>query len=381
MSKAKVDRTWRGSAELTEKLVPIPSLQHDPENARRHPPRNIEAIRQSLDRYGQVLPVLMRGGVIVAGNGTVVAATELGWTHVAALSVDHLSEQEARARAIALNRAPELAEWDYAQLAESFKVLPEDLLPSTGFAEFEIGPLVRAGWETGAPKWVSYRTEMVPLESIHPHERNYRRHTPEQTAHLIESIRANGFYRNVVVARDGTILAGHGVVEACTQMGVVNIPVVRLDLDPTDSRALKILTGDNEIAQGADVDDRVLSELLKEILDTDVDGLLGTGFDADQLAALAFTSRPSSEFNDIDEAKEWVGMPGYDHAAPPIPVLVVRFESKEAREAFCAEKGIHVHSRRGGRIWSANWPPRRQDDPRSVAFTEAPAEAPAGEPQ
>ena len=85
------------------------------------------------------------------------------------------------------------------------------------------------------------RSETVPLDSLQDHPRNYREHPDDQLEHLIASIKEQGFYKNVAVARDGTILAGHGVVKAARKMGLEEIPVVRLDLEPDDPKALKLL--------------------------------------------------------------------------------------------------------------------------------------------
>lgn len=151
---------------------------------------------------------------------------------------------------------------------------------------------------------ILHASETVRVDALRPHRRNYRRHPAEERAHLVQSIRDHGVYRNVVVARDGTILAGHGVVEAAAEVGLDEIPVVRLDLDADDPRALKVLTGDNEIARLADSDDRVLAELLAEI---GVDDWLGTGFDDGAYAALIarFAEEP-------DDA--WAGMPEFEAA-------------------------------------------------------------------
>src|SRR5260221_379400 len=83
---------------------------------------------------------------------------------------------------------------------------------------------------------------MIALNQLKPHERNYRDHPEDEITHLMESIRANGFYRNIVVARDGTtILAGHGVVEAARRLGIEDIPAYRTDYDANDPRAIKLL--------------------------------------------------------------------------------------------------------------------------------------------
>src|SRR4029450_12354387 len=96
-----------------------------------------------------------------------------------------------------------------------------------------------------APTTTTAPLETVPLADLRPHPRNYRSHPPEQIAHLAESIRANGVYRNVVAARDLTLLAGRGVFEAAAPLGLETIPVRVLPLDPLSPPALKILAGDN----------------------------------------------------------------------------------------------------------------------------------------
>jgi hypothetical protein len=88
-----------------------------------------------------------------------------------------------------------------------------------------------------------------------------------------------------VIARDSTILAGHGLVEAARGLGIAQLPVIRLDIDPLDPRALQVLTGDNEIMHLRQIDDRALANLFKEIRDSG-GGLLGTGYDDASLALL-----------------------------------------------------------------------------------------------
>jgi len=66
--------------------VPIDSLSIDPANVRLHSERNIDTIKGSLARFGQQKPIVVdAANVVVAGNGTVLAAKALGWTHIAAV--------------------------------------------------------------------------------------------------------------------------------------------------------------------------------------------------------------------------------------------------------------------------------------------------------
>jgi ParB-like chromosome segregation protein Spo0J len=74
---------------------------------------------------------------------------------------------------------------------------------------------------------VSFTPEDVALDDLKPHPRNYQQHPDDELAHIMESIKTHGFYRNVVIARDGTILAGHGVTQAARKLGYTHVPVIR----------------------------------------------------------------------------------------------------------------------------------------------------------
>ena len=214
----------------------------------------------------------------------------------------------------------------------------------------------------------THAARLIKITTLRPHPQNYRDHTDEaHRAHIRASIEEHGFYRNVVTARDFTILAGHGVTEVSAEMGLEKVPVVKLDIDPDSSQALKILAADNMISNCAVDDDRMLTELLKQISDSA--DLLGTGYDGQQLAALAMITRTSSELQDFDAAAEWVGMPDYE--AGPIPVAVnIQFDTETVRLAFIDKMELEV-SKRQGRTWSTWWPPRERNDVASLHWDEA----------
>lgn len=93
--------------------VPCDSLVLDPANARKHGVPNLEAIKGSLATYGQRKPVVARRDTrtVIAGNGTLEAARELGWTDLAVVFT-YDDAITAAGFAIADNRTAELAEWD-----------------------------------------------------------------------------------------------------------------------------------------------------------------------------------------------------------------------------------------------------------------------------
>jgi len=127
---------------------------------------------------------------------------------------------------------------------------------------------------------------LVAIADLKPHPRNDGSHPPAEIAHLKASLTQHGIYRNVVIAQDGTLLAGHGVVEAARQVGYTHVPAERKPYGPDDPRALQILVGDNHIARLREQDDRMLAALLQGLAAEDPAALLGTGYDAEALAAL-----------------------------------------------------------------------------------------------
>ncbi len=209
----------------------------------------------------------------------------------------------------------------------------------------------------------THAARLIKLSTLKPHPLNYRDHSDEaHRAHIRSSIEEHGFYRNVVTANDFTILAGHGVAEVSAELGVDKVPVVKLDIEPDSTQALKILAADNKISNGAVDDERALTELLKQISD-DAD-LLGTGYDGQQLAALAMVTRTTSELNDFDAAAEWVGMPDYEAGVIPVAVNI-QFDTDEDRLAFIDKMELVV-SKRQGRTWSTWWPARQRNDVASL---------------
>ena len=181
------------------------------------------------------------------------------------------------------------------------------------------------------------KTEYINSDLLLEHPKNYRVHPDDQLEHLMKSIEQNGFYRNVVIAKDNTILAGHGVVKASRKLGLTSVPVIRLDIDSNSSKALKVLAGDNELGKLAEVNDRALSEVLKEIMSKDIEGLLGTGYDEMMLANLAMVTRPAKEIANINEAAEWLGMPDYEPTEVHYKISI-NFRSAEDRPHAAARR-------------------------------------------
>lgn len=339
---------------LRQLAVPIDSVESHPENPKIG---DVSAIAESLQRFGQVRTILVQDstGYVVAGNHTRKAAQALGWGFIAVARVD-LSDDEALAYMLADNRLAELGKYDNEVLAElTARALGAGGLAGTGYDEDDV--------LDGFANVV--QTERVPIADLRPHPRNYKEHPPEQLAQLERSLEDNGFYRDVVVANDGTILAGHGVVEAAKARGQRKVPVKRMPFGPDDDRAITIVTGDNELGKLAGRNDRALTDMLKEMADRGHD-LQATGFDAAMLANLRFVTTTEDETPTVDAAAEWVGMPEFTPMQQRI-TLVLAFDSEEKRGELIDQLGLII-AKKTKQTWSAWWPPRELEDLSSLRF-------------
>lgn len=142
---AKIDNIAEPYLHLA---VDINSLNLDPDNARVHPERNMESIKQSLAAYGQLKPVVVRreGMIVVAGNGTLQAARALGWTKIAAAIID-MSAVHAAGYGLADNRTAELADWNWEVVARLDKLIHEQEGVTIGWTSDELEVLRVAEWQ------------------------------------------------------------------------------------------------------------------------------------------------------------------------------------------------------------------------------------------
>lgn len=128
--------------ELTIERLAIADILLDPANVRIHGERNLETIKASLLRFGQQKPIVVDAdGIVVAGNGTVEAATALGWKKIDVVRTK-LKGADATAFAIADNRTAALADWDEGALALVLSDLDEPLLDAAGWNTDELGDLL-----------------------------------------------------------------------------------------------------------------------------------------------------------------------------------------------------------------------------------------------
>ena len=126
-------------------MMSVADLRFDDENARIHPPENRAMLRASLDKFGQRKPIVITADkTVIAGNGTLLAASELGWEKIAVVKAPaDWTEEMIRAYAIADNRSADLSEFDPTVLQSQLASLEiaEFEFDALGFSEAEITKL------------------------------------------------------------------------------------------------------------------------------------------------------------------------------------------------------------------------------------------------
>lgn len=104
-------------------ITHIKDLVSDSANARRHTPRNIGVIAESLQTVGAARSIVIdEQNVILAGNGVIDAAGEVGITRLRVIEADGneiiavrrsgLTKKQKTQLALADNRANELSGWN-----------------------------------------------------------------------------------------------------------------------------------------------------------------------------------------------------------------------------------------------------------------------------
>jgi DNA modification methylase len=103
---------------------PIAKLKRFKGNAKIHPEAQVDDLARSIERFGFVMPILIReSGEIIAGHGRLEAAERLGLAQVPVIVNDALTPDQARAYRIADNKLSEGGIWDQELLARELQQL------------------------------------------------------------------------------------------------------------------------------------------------------------------------------------------------------------------------------------------------------------------
>lgn len=117
-------------------------------NAKKHTQEQIEQIKNSIQAFGNIDPLGIAGenNTIFVGNGRYLALKELGYKEAYCIRLDHLTEQERKAYAIAHNKLTMNTGFDNDLLRAEMESL-QDIdfdLELMGFEEWELDSLLNS---------------------------------------------------------------------------------------------------------------------------------------------------------------------------------------------------------------------------------------------
>jgi hypothetical protein len=100
----------------------------------------------------------------------------------------------------------------------------DQLVAIYGLTAIRLSTLVTPG-ASQAARSASSRSD----EEIKPDPANPRRHSKKQIRQIAHSITVFGFNVPILIDRDNNVIAGHGRLEACRELGWSRVPTLCLD--------------------------------------------------------------------------------------------------------------------------------------------------------
>lgn len=157
------------------------------------------------------------------------------------------------------------------------------------------------------PVYCSY-DDIVDVQKVVGNPRNPNTHGEEQTQLLAKIIKAQGWRNNITVStRSGFIVRGHGRLASALLLGVSKVPVEYQNY-ASEAEEYADLIADNRIAELSEINNTELSDILKELTETDIDMDL-TGFVDEELDKMLEFAEEEEEPEPEEAKKELPDVP------------------------------------------------------------------------
>ena len=114
--------------KTTLTLQQLTKFKPHPKNPREHTPEQVQAIAESILRFGFLRGVVVRKGLILAGEGSILAAKKLGLKEVPVIVADHLTDEQALGFMLSDNKLNQLSDWEPDMLAQVLGKMPLEKL-------------------------------------------------------------------------------------------------------------------------------------------------------------------------------------------------------------------------------------------------------------
>ena len=166
------------------------------------------------------------------------------------------------------------------------------------------------------------KIEYIPIKALKPYEKNTRKHQKKDIDNIAKSIEKFGMNDPIGIWKDNIIVEGHGRLFACKQLGMTDVPCVRLD-HLTDEQRREYAIAHNATAELSEWDFDILPEELSEL----------------DLSAFDFDFGVSLDEDDTEKEREEIAL------NESVSVVVECSDDEEAEAIFekLSEEGYKCH--------------------------------------
>lgn len=121
-------------AKLQVEYLSIDELKPYKKNAKIHTEKQVEQIKNSIQRFGMNDPIgIWKDNVIVEGHGRMIACQQLGFKEVPVIRLDHMTDKERKAYCLAHNKLTMNTDFDFDILSEELEDLFDFDMEDFGF--------------------------------------------------------------------------------------------------------------------------------------------------------------------------------------------------------------------------------------------------------
>ena len=119
--------------ELKVEYVDLDSIKEYKKNAKLHTKEQIEQIKNSIKQFEMIDPIGVWGNEIVEGHGRYYACKELGYEQVPIIRLDHLTNEQRKAYALAHNQLTLNTGYDIDILSQELEDIVDIDMSDFGF--------------------------------------------------------------------------------------------------------------------------------------------------------------------------------------------------------------------------------------------------------
>lgn len=130
---------WKGGKKMKIEKIKIEDIKPYENNAKLHPPEQIEQIKKSIKEFGNNDPIAVdENNEIIEGHGRYLALKDLGYKEIEVIRLNHLTEEQKRAYSLIHNKLTMDTGFDFNILDAELTYINEINMSDFGFEDEEI---------------------------------------------------------------------------------------------------------------------------------------------------------------------------------------------------------------------------------------------------